>query len=179
MKLQNYFQDPSSLHIGTEPLRAYYVPCREEAEANGADMLKASRAIILNGGFSDHTPWLGVNPNYKEINAASQMANDSSVFRFYQKLISLRKEHPVMAHGDLQLCCPEDGPVIAYTRSYQDETWLAVHNFSQDVQKFQYTGTGLQLDTSVLLSNYPEQDICPECEVLTLKPYETVIFQLS
>ena len=49
MKLQNYFQDPSSLHIGTEPLRAYYVPCREEAEANGADMLKASRAIILNG----------------------------------------------------------------------------------------------------------------------------------
>ena len=50
----------------------------------------------LNGGFSDHTPWLGVNPNYKEINAASQMANDSSVFRFYQKLISLRKEHPVI-----------------------------------------------------------------------------------
>ena len=49
MKLLNYFQDPSSLHIGTEPLRAYYVPCREEAEANGADMLKASRAIILNG----------------------------------------------------------------------------------------------------------------------------------
>lgn len=49
MKLQNYFQDPSSLHIGTEPLRAYYVPCREEAEANGADMLTASRAIMLNG----------------------------------------------------------------------------------------------------------------------------------
>lgn len=58
------------------------------------------------GGFSDHTPWLGVNPNYKEINAASQIADDSSVFRFYQKLIALRKEHPVMAHGDLQLCCP-------------------------------------------------------------------------
>ena len=49
MKLQNYFQDPSSLHIGTEPLRAYYVPCKEEAEANDADMLNASRAIVLNG----------------------------------------------------------------------------------------------------------------------------------
>ena len=69
--------------------------------------------------------------------------------------------------------------MIAYTRSYQDETWLAVHNFSQDMQKFQYTGTGLQLDTSVLLSNYPEHDICPEDEILTLKPYETVIFRLS
>ena len=30
MKLQNYFQDPSSLHIGTEPLRAYYVPCEKK-----------------------------------------------------------------------------------------------------------------------------------------------------
>ena len=49
MKLQNYFQDPSSLHIGTEPLRAYYVPCKEEAEANDADMLNASRAIVLKG----------------------------------------------------------------------------------------------------------------------------------
>ena len=107
------------------------------------------------------------------------MADDSSVFRFYQKLIALRKEHPVMAHGDLHLCCPEEGPVIAYTRSYHEETLLAVHNFSQDVQKFQYAGTSLQPDTPVLLSNYPEQDICPECEVLTLKPYETVIFQLS
>ena len=52
MKLQNYFQDPSSLHIGTEPLRAYYVPCREEAEANGADMLKASRAMVTTGNLN-------------------------------------------------------------------------------------------------------------------------------
>lgn len=44
-----------------------------------------------NGGFSEHTPWLGVNPNYKLINAESQMNDDSSVFRFYQNLIALRK----------------------------------------------------------------------------------------
>ena len=66
-----------------------------------------------NGGFSEHTPWLGVNPNYKLINAESQMNDDCSVFRFYQNLIALRKKHPVMAHGDFKLCCPEDGPVIA------------------------------------------------------------------
>ena len=61
----------------------------------------------LYAGFSTHKPWIGVNPNYKEINAASQMKDDNSVFRFYQKLIALRKEHPVMAHGDFKLCCPE------------------------------------------------------------------------
>ena len=37
MKLQNYFQDPSSLHIGTEPLRAYYVPCRSEERRVGKE----------------------------------------------------------------------------------------------------------------------------------------------
>ena len=45
MKLQNYFQDPSSLHIGTEPLRAYYVPCREEAEANLNSMKAITRFL--------------------------------------------------------------------------------------------------------------------------------------
>ena len=34
-----------------------------------------------NGGFSEHTPWLGVNPNYKLINAESQMNDDCSVFQ--------------------------------------------------------------------------------------------------
>ena len=63
------------------------------------------------------------------------MNDDSSVFRFYQKLIALRKEYPIMAHGDFKLCCPEEGPIIAYTRSWQNETWLAVHNFSASMQK--------------------------------------------
>lgn len=49
MLLQNYFQDPSVLHIGTEPLRAYYVPCKDEMEAAKADMLTTSRARTLNG----------------------------------------------------------------------------------------------------------------------------------
>lgn len=49
MKLQNYFQDPNALHIGTQPLRAYYVPCMTETEAWIGDMRATSRAIDLNG----------------------------------------------------------------------------------------------------------------------------------
>ena len=133
-----------------------------------------------NGGFSEHTPWLGVNPNYKLINAESQMNDDSSVFRFYQNLIALRKKHPIMAHGDFKLCCPEDGPVIAYTRSYQDETWLAVHNFSASMQKFHYGAEDIELpcNTPVIISNYGENEIEYGIGTLVLKPYETVVFQL-
>ena len=134
----------------------------------------------LYAGFSTHKPWIGVNPNYKEINAASQMKDDNSVFRFYQKLIALRKEHPVMAHGDFKLCCSEKGPVIAYTRNYQGETWMAVHNFSKETQEFAYkeTEVELQSDTPVIISNYEESTITFHGEVLSLKPYETVVFQL-
>lgn len=133
-----------------------------------------------NGGFSEHTPWLGVNPNYKLINAESQMNDDCSVFRFYQNLIALRKKHPVMAHGDFKLCCPEDGPVIAYTRSYQDETWLAVHNFSASMQKFHYGAEDIELpcNTPVIISNYGENEVEYGIGTLVLKPYETVVFQL-
>ena len=133
-----------------------------------------------NGGFSEHTPWLGVNPNYKLINAENQMNDDSSVFRFYQNLIALRKKHPVMAHGDFKLCCPEDGPVIAYTRSYQDETWLAVHNFSASMQKFHYGAEDIELpcNTPVIISNYGENEVEYGIGTLVLKPYETVVFQL-
>ena len=127
-----------------------------------------------NGGFSEHTPWLGVNPNYKLINAESQMNDDCSVFRFYQNLIALRKKHPVMAHGDFKLCCPEDGPVIAYTRSYQDETWLAVHNFSASMQKFHYGAEDIELpcNTPVIISNYGENEVEYGIGTLVLKPYE-------
>ncbi len=49
MKLQNYFQNPATLHIGTEPLRTYYVPCATEEESKNADMLTSSRVMTLNG----------------------------------------------------------------------------------------------------------------------------------
>ncbi len=136
----------------------------------------------IYGGFSTQKPWLGVNPNYKQINAASQMDDETSIFKFYQKLISLRKEHPVMAHGDLKLCCPQEGPIIAYTRAYQGETWLAVHNFSDEDQIFSYEGLPLQRIDSVILSNY--EDTKDKGSWLTdselhLKPYASFIFKLN
>lgn len=127
-----------------------------------------------NAGFSQSTPWLPVNPNYTLINAARQMKDETSIFKFYQKLISLRKEHPVMAHGDFHLCCPEDGPVIAYTRSLGTETWLAVHNFSDETRIFNHES--LRSQEQLILSNYDK--LCIKPGELTLMPYETVILKL-
>ena len=33
MILENYFENPEILHLGTEPNRAYYIPCEDASEA--------------------------------------------------------------------------------------------------------------------------------------------------
>ncbi len=50
-------------------------------------------------GFTSGTPWIPVNPNYKEINAKAETKDPDSVFHYYKKLIALRKENPVMVYG--------------------------------------------------------------------------------
>ena len=46
-----------------------------------------------NGGFSEHTPWLGVNPNYKLINAESQMNPAALQHRPSDQSEAHRKRH--------------------------------------------------------------------------------------
>lgn len=122
-------------------------------------------------GFSEQKPWLGVNPNYGKINAESQMQEETSVFRFYQRLIALRKENPVMIYGDLTMCAPKEEPIIAYTRSWNGVIWLVIHNFSAEDQIFRYDG--IRGNEKVILSNYEEKQMGQG--IIKLKAYETVV----
>ncbi len=56
-----------------------------------------------NAGFSDGTPWIRVNDNYKKINAKNQVDDPDSVFACYRKLIALRKEYQVFVDGQFHL----------------------------------------------------------------------------
>ena len=55
-----------------------------------------------------------------------------------------------------------------------------MHNFSKETQEFAYqeADVKLQPDTPVIISNYEENSIDFHNGVLSLKPYETVVFQL-
>ena len=48
-----------------------------------------------HGGFTEGTPWIGVNPNYRQINAKAERENPNSVYHYYRRLIQLRKLYPV------------------------------------------------------------------------------------
>lgn len=91
-----------------------------------------------NAGFSisDKT-WLPVNPNYKDINVESALANPESIFYTYQKLVELRKTQDWLVDADFELLETTD-KVFAYIRKTKDSSYLVVVNLSDQEQDFCY-----------------------------------------
>jgi oligo-1,6-glucosidase len=83
-----------------------------------------------NAGFTTGRPWLAVNPNHVEVNAAAERADPRSVFHHYRRLIALRHEDPVVALGDFTMLLPDDEQVYAFTRSLDGDALLVVVNVS-------------------------------------------------
>ena len=81
-------------------------------------------------GFTDGEPWIKVNPNYKEINAAQQLEDPNSIFHYYQKLIRLRKEKDIIVYGGFEPLYRDDEQIFAYTRKQDQVKLLTVCNFS-------------------------------------------------
>ncbi|MDQ6851718.1 MAG: alpha-glucosidase [Actinomycetota bacterium] len=117
-----------------------------------------------HAGFTTGTPWIAVNPNHVEINAAAQADDPDSVFRHYQKLIALRHELPVVAHGEFSMLLPDDEHVYAFTRRDQGVELLVIANFGEAEQGVDLPDwSGAEL----VLGNYPD----PGAE-LTLRAWE-------
>ncbi|GHV60739.1 oligo-1,6-glucosidase [Spirochaetia bacterium] len=125
-----------------------------------------------NAGFSAGTPWMGINPNYKTINAASQVHDPESVFSFYKRLIRLRKEHPVIVYGDYELLLPEDEKLFVYRRRFEDTGLLVVCNFTPN----RITGIDIGALRSdgdkLLIGNY--RDTEPDEKII--RPYEAKVY---
>jgi oligo-1,6-glucosidase len=90
-----------------------------------------------HAGFTTGTPWLAVNPNHAEVNAAAERAHPHSVFHHHRRLIELRHTDDVVALGDFTMLLPQDEQVYAFTRTLGDDALLVVVNVS---------GTGRAVD---------------------------------
>ncbi len=85
-----------------------------------------------HAGFTSGIPWLAVNPNHAEINAAAAVADPGSVFHHYRRLIALRHTEPIVTHGEFQMLLRDDERVYAFLRRLHDVEWLVLGNFSGD-----------------------------------------------
>ncbi len=110
-----------------------------------------------NGGFTDGTPWLKLNPNYTSINAKTALADEQSIFYFYKNLLAYRKNTPTLIYGDYQLLAAESEKVYAYRRWDEEGDFLVILNFSDD-QLFSSNFVNTD-DYQLLQSNYTNRSV--------------------
>lgn len=122
-------------------------------------------------GFTDGTPWLAVNPNFKEINADQQIEDPDSVFSYYKKLIALRKKYDVIVYGDYELVLPEDSRVFAYKRSLEKERILVICNFTEQEVSVTIPESDEIEEKEYLIQNYKETSSMHQG---IIRPYEAV-----
>ncbi len=120
-------------------------------------------------GFTSGTPWIAVNPDYKEINAKEQMEREDSVFHYYQKLIRLRKEHEIIVYGDYKLLIPDSEELYVYMRSYEGQRLLVICNFAEKEMAYEVPEELMGEEGDVLISNYGRTELGHSA---VLEPYE-------
>lgn len=129
-----------------------------------------------NAGFTEGTPWIKVNQNYKKINAKNQIKDDNSILNYYKKLISLRKRLPVLINGEYAEYYERHSTLYVYTREDKNDKILVINNFSAKYVKFKFIKVFENYKYELLLSNY---DIFnKDMSNILLKPYETRVYQL-
>ncbi len=122
-----------------------------------------------NAGFTDATPWLAVNPNYKTINAEAALKDPDSTFYYYQKLIRLRHAYPIIVYGTFEPLLEDDPNVYAFARHLGGETLLIACNWtSKEVPCTLFDGK----DGEELISNYANH------KTGALQPYEARVLLL-
>ena len=122
-------------------------------------------------GFSAVEPWILPPDSYRQINVASEIQEQDSIFSFYRQLISLRHEMPIIAEGSIVFLERENKDVIAYKRELDGEKLVVLCNFRhgsvplKERSLQEYTEAGYVK----LLGNY--EGLGKE-----LRPFEVVVF---
>jgi oligo-1,6-glucosidase len=132
-------------------------------------------------GFTTGTPWLAINPDHTQVNAALEVGDPGSVFEHYRRLIALRHSDPVVTDGDFELLLPDHPVIWAFLRRTADAELLVAANFSAGV-----TAVRLPLAPSqagdwaaapvVLTSLTGETPLQPPPD-LKLRPWESVVWR--
>ncbi|EFE57495.1 alpha,alpha-phosphotrehalase [Streptococcus oralis] len=175
--------DSMADYVDVESINAYQMLLKEgKSEQEAFQIIQAksrdnSRIPMQwdaseNAGFSTGTPWLKAGKSYKDINVENDI--QGPIFIFYQDLIRLRKEMPIISEGSYKPAFEDSKQVYAFERQYEDEKLLVLNNFY---------ATEVEIDLPVvyqngqiLISNYEDVEVS---EKILLKPYQTLAIYVN
>jgi maltose alpha-D-glucosyltransferase/alpha-amylase len=110
-----------------------------------------------NGGFSRADfaqlyapPLMDPVYGYQAVNIEAQLRTPTSLLRWVQRFIALRKQHPVFALGSYEALRSGNHRILAHVRRYEDDIALCVHNFARSAQ-------AVELDLSNFQGLVPEE----------------------
>ncbi|HGZ7212651.1 TPA: alpha,alpha-phosphotrehalase [Streptococcus pneumoniae] len=125
-----------------------------------------------NAGFSTGTPWLKAGKSYKYINVEN--AIKGLIFTFYQDLIRLRKEMPIISEGNYKPAFEDSKQVYAFERQFEDQKLLVLNNFY--AKEVEIDLPAVYQNGQILISNYEDAEVS---EKILLKPYQTLAIYVN
>lgn len=166
-----YHEYTEILHVDNDKMISYL---RNKSRDNARTPMQWDETD--EAGFTTGVPWMPVNPNYKRINAAAQIGDEDSVYNYYRKLISLRKEYPIIVNGDFELVGENNADVFAYLRHWKDQILWVACNFTDRMQKIVSPSSNRAeyRKWHVICDNYSPSGYPFEKGQIELRPYEAV-----
>lgn len=125
------------------------------------------------GFTSGAKPWLAVNPNYTEINAAGELDDASSIYHYTKKMIALRHATPALVYGTYKDLDPANPDIFIYTRTLGNDRYLIVLNFSKEPHTYALP-EGIK-PTQLVVANLPGGD--ESASRLNLKGWEARVYK--
>lgn len=125
-----------------------------------------------NAGFSTGTPWLKAGKSYKDINVENEI--QGPIFTFYQDLIRLRKEMPIISEGSYKPAFEDSKQVYAFERQFEDQKLLVLNNFY--AKEVEIDLPAVYQNGQILISNYEDAEVS---EKILLKPYQTLAIYVN
>ena len=129
-----------------------------------------------NAGFTTGTPWLMVSPDYKRINAASQINDPDSLLSYYKKLTALRKNpeySETVVYGKTVPYLPEVEKLMAFKRVSDNQTLLVLGNFQTKPQTVKLPSKYKK----VVLNNVENVDFVSDTEI-RLEGYQALVIEI-
>ena len=175
--------DSMADYVDVESINAYQMLLKEgKSEQEAFQIIQAksrdnSRIPMQwdaseNAGFTRGTPWLKAGKSYPQINVENEIKGP--IFAFYQNLIRLRKEMPIISEGSYKPAFEDSKQVYAFERQYEAQKLLVLNNFY---------ATEVEIDLPVayqngqiLISNYEDAEVS---EKILLKPYQTMAIYVN
>ncbi len=124
-------------------------------------------------GFTKGEPWIGIPANHSYINVEEENKDEDSILSCYKKLIRLRKEHRVIAEGDIGFIYRDHPQILAYRRSDADEELVVLTNMTgrEAVLAPGFDAKGWEL----MIGSWKEAPA--EGEIRVLRPFEALVYR--